>query len=314
MPEINFYEILKLTPDAKEDDIREAYRISARTLHPDINNTLDANSEFLLIQEAYTTLMDPELRATYNAKIGVVLEEDNAFNTFSKGTAFLRKQKEIQDSLKRRMGLDDEDLYEVEQTPFMGPSTGDHLTSPKKLKKVSKDQLLGERVYQFHIDALESILGTERPVIIRTKGKKEKKILIKIPPGIDNNSTIRIKATDNIPNPIKAIITITDHSDLLRKSEDIHLIFPIHEKEKQQMIEIELFTIKSLVKIKIDTESMKTQRIKEHGLQEPRTGEKGNFYITFIKAPNGLSPEKTKTKRRENAMLLRPLHFPTKGE
>jgi len=310
MGKINFYDILGLKADAKEDEIREAYRIRARSLHPDVNKSVEANKEFILIQEAYSTLLDPELRAVYNTEMGIVLEDDYAFNTFSKGTAFLRKQKEIQDSLKRRMGLDDEDFYENEPNLLKGSISGNQLSSPKKLNKTSKDQLLGERVFQFQIDALESLLGTERPIVIKTKQAKEKKILVKIPPGIDNNAIIRIKANETIPNPIKAIINIIDHSELQRKNEDIYLSLPIHASEKPQIIELELFTLKSLVKIKIDTEKMKTQRIKEHGIHKPGTAKAGNFYISFIDAPIGQSPEETKTKRRINAMLVRPLHFP----
>lgn len=59
----NYYEILGLDTDASQEEIANAYRKLAKKFHPDLNQG-DAffAKHFLLIQEAYKNLSDPEKR------------------------------------------------------------------------------------------------------------------------------------------------------------------------------------------------------------------------------------------------------------
>ena len=60
----NYYEILGVTPDSSNAEIKSAYRRLARKYHPDVNPaTADL---FKDITEAYTTLINPEKRRQYN--------------------------------------------------------------------------------------------------------------------------------------------------------------------------------------------------------------------------------------------------------
>ena len=53
----DFYSLLGLPQDASADEIRTAYFDAARRLHPDANPDPGAKEQFLLIQEAYDTLI-----------------------------------------------------------------------------------------------------------------------------------------------------------------------------------------------------------------------------------------------------------------
>src|SRR6201995_3619726 len=65
---IDYYKILELKKNAKEEDIKKAYRKLARKYHPDLNqNDKEANKKFQQINEANEVLSDPEKRKKYDA-------------------------------------------------------------------------------------------------------------------------------------------------------------------------------------------------------------------------------------------------------
>ena len=66
----NYYGKLGLLPSASVDDIRRAYRNMARIYHPDvaINKTM-AEEMFKQLNEAYSTLVDADLRQTYDLEL-----------------------------------------------------------------------------------------------------------------------------------------------------------------------------------------------------------------------------------------------------
>lgn len=76
----DYYEILDLSRDADESEIKKAYRKKARKLHPDVNKD-DPNAEekFKELSEAYEILSDPNKRARYD-QYGHSGINDNDFN------------------------------------------------------------------------------------------------------------------------------------------------------------------------------------------------------------------------------------------
>lgn len=64
----DYYKTLGLKQDADPSEVRAAYRKLARTLHPDVNKSPDADERMAEVNEAYAVLSNPERRATYDAK------------------------------------------------------------------------------------------------------------------------------------------------------------------------------------------------------------------------------------------------------
>jgi molecular chaperone DnaJ len=61
------YEVLGVSRDAGEQDVKKAFRRLARELHPDVNaHDPQAEEKFKEAAEAYEILSDPERRATYD--------------------------------------------------------------------------------------------------------------------------------------------------------------------------------------------------------------------------------------------------------
>jgi len=62
----DYYEILGVSKDASEAEIKKAFRRRARETHPDVNGHENAEEEFKLINEAYDVLSDPRRRENYD--------------------------------------------------------------------------------------------------------------------------------------------------------------------------------------------------------------------------------------------------------
>ena len=67
MAYIDYYNILGVSKDASQDDIKKAFKKLARKYHPDLNpNDPDAHRKFQEINEANEVLSDPEKRKKYD--------------------------------------------------------------------------------------------------------------------------------------------------------------------------------------------------------------------------------------------------------
>ena len=62
----DYYDLMGVSRDATQPDIKRAYRKLARKYHPDISEVEDAEARFKEVGEAYEVLKDPEKRAAYD--------------------------------------------------------------------------------------------------------------------------------------------------------------------------------------------------------------------------------------------------------
>lgn len=62
----DYYEILGVSQDASQQEIKTAFKQKAKKYHPDQSNEEDAEEKFKVISEAYEVLSDEELRQRYD--------------------------------------------------------------------------------------------------------------------------------------------------------------------------------------------------------------------------------------------------------
>ena len=144
----NYYEILGVSKNSSQKEIKEAYRKLAKIYHPDYNDSFDAIQIMQLINEAYDVLSDIKKRKQYDSKLEI--NNNDAYQTYTKSRDESENdfEKWLKDYLNIRRSLDD--LYsqyiDVQKVilnfklSYMPPSIFD-IKRAERLKKEIKANL-----------------------------------------------------------------------------------------------------------------------------------------------------------------------------
>nr|QBK88352.1 MAG: DnaJ domain protein [Mimivirus LCMiAC01] len=132
MTTVNLYDVLKLSSDCSQSDIKKQYRILAKKYHPDRKKHGDRDF-FELITEAYNVLSDPHTRADYD-KI-----YNDSMNT-------------LHDHLSRKEEFDN---YESSRKTDVT-----HLSKEESKKIFEKESKEMDRRHNFHRENLNNVLDS----------------------------------------------------------------------------------------------------------------------------------------------------------
>ena len=96
----NYYEILEVDRNASPEIIEKAYKTLAKKYHPDLQDDIhkrEAEETFKIINEAYQTLSNPELRALYDQKIeDTVVSQDKYDEMYQQNQVLKNKLNDLQ--------------------------------------------------------------------------------------------------------------------------------------------------------------------------------------------------------------------------
>lgn len=141
----DYYQILGVPSNASAEQIKKAYRAKARKLHPDVNNSPDAEDQFKAVNEAYEVLSDQNKRAVYDRGGDPLSGGGNPFSGMN-GFGFSGD------------GFDLGDLFGA----FMGGAFGGG-RGPKSRVQRGKDLLK-----RIPLDLVDAVFGAKVPVTINT--------------------------------------------------------------------------------------------------------------------------------------------------
>ena len=147
MAKRDYYEVLGVSKDATDEEIKSAFRKKAKEFHPDINKSPDAPEKFKEAQEAYACLSDKDNRAKYDKYGHAAFENpygnaaDNGAGGFYYGNPF-----------------GDVDFSDIIDEMFGGGFSS--FTGRSK----SKSKRGADKLYGMQIDFMEAVYGCKKDI------------------------------------------------------------------------------------------------------------------------------------------------------
>ncbi len=132
---------------------------------------------------------------------------------------------------------------------------------------------------------------------------------VRIPPGTGENSRLRIPGKGNAgvrggpPGDLYLVARVGTHAFFERKGFDIYIQVPITPAEAILGAKIEVPTINGAAFLRIPpaTNSGKTFRVRERGVEDPRTGKRGDQFVRISIVVPEIPDETTKDLMRRYA-------------
>lgn len=275
----NYYEILGVSKNATDADIKRAYRKLALQWHPDRNKTAEATEKFKEINKAYEVLSDPKKKEVYDQYGESAFQPGGGFG--AAGSPFGGTQRGQYGPFTYTYssggggspfeGFDFggfSDPFEIFEQFFGGGS-------PFGGRKARQ-----RPVYKLTIDFMEAVGGVEKSVEINGKTQK-----IKIPAGVDERMRVRFNDYD---------ILLDVQKDSRFKREDYDLITDIEISFVQAILGdiVSVPTIDGPLNLKVQpgTQPGTVIRLRGKGVPHVRGAGRGDQYIRFkITIPAKLS-------------------------
>lgn len=282
MAKRDYYEVLGVSKNASDDEIKKAYRKLAVKYHPDKNpGDKEAEAKFKEINEAHDVLADKQKRARYDqfGHAGVGGAGGNPFsgggNPFGSGGAFNFNGQTFNFDFGGG-GFDD----------ILGSIFG--FGGPRRARRGADYQTSVTVTFE------EAIFGTSKKVT--AEGKE---IKVKIPAGIDDGMSIRLRgkggpapegATE--PGDLYIRVRVKPHKHLTREGTIILSEEHVNMVDAALGCEIEVETVDGVVTMKVPagTQSGTPFKLSGHGVPFRADGDRGPHIVTVIvETPKNLS-------------------------
>jgi curved DNA-binding protein len=297
----DYYKILGVDRNASQKEIKKAYRKLARKYHPDVNPGDDtAEAHFKEINEAHEALSDPEKRKKYDqlgsswrqwqrqgaepggfdwsqwyAQPGggrVHVEYADLGDLFGGGGG--GGFSDFFSAIFGGMGQGGRTAWRTQGQPYAAPGQ--------------------DYEQQVDITLEEAFSGTSR--MLQKDGRR---LEVKIPPGVDTGSRVRMRGEGGAgmgggaKGDLYLRVNVLPHSTFRREGNDLYRDMPVDLYTALLGGEIRVPTVSGGVMLKIppETQSGKTFRLKGQGMPQLKNPERrGDLYVkAMVKVPEDLS-------------------------
>ncbi|WP_019139414.1 DnaJ C-terminal domain-containing protein [Peptoniphilus timonensis] len=292
----DYYEILGVSKDADDKEIKSAYRKLAKKYHPDLHRGDDATAEkFKEVSEAYEVLSDKDKRNKYD-KFGSNYD-------FSSGYDFDPSQY----GYTYTTGGSGADFSDFFETIFGSSKSGGNFSGGFNINDIfgdfsskgrgkSNKKARNKFESELSISIKEAYEGVTKNVSLTYK-QEEYDIAVKIPAGITSNKKVKVKGEKfGLPGDILFKINIRDEKNLSLDGLDIIKTENIYPWEAALGTTKTVETLKGKLKLKVPKDFVggNKMRIPSKGFKDLK-GNVGDLYVIFnIVNPKELSEEQEK--------------------
>ena len=151
----DYYEVLGVSKDATEAEIKSAFRKKAKEYHPDINKSPDAPEKFKEAQEAYACLSDKDNRAKYD-KFGHAAF-DNSYGGGSGSAGGFSGGNPFGD-------FDFSDIFEEMFGGGFANGFGSAFSSSRRSSNSNAARKGSDTLYGINIDFLDAVYGCKKDI------------------------------------------------------------------------------------------------------------------------------------------------------
>ncbi|MBW2120992.1 MAG: J domain-containing protein [Deltaproteobacteria bacterium] len=297
----DYYEVLGVSRNATDEEIKKAYRKLALKYHPDRNKgNKEAEERFKEINEAYAVLSDKEKRKQYDT-FGAEgfhqrFTQEDIFRNFDFGDIFqdLGFSDDIFSSLfgrgfRRSTRRSD---FGAEGTGFeqffRGGPAGYESPGPAKGADLLTD---------LQISLEEAARGSERRLSL-DEGGRPREITVKIPPGIRSGQKLRLAGKGQPgppggrPGDLFIRVHVLDHPLFKREEDDITVDREIPFSQAALGTTIEVPTLDGTRRLRVPagTQSHTRLRLKGQGIPHMKGGGRGDLYVrVIVRVPKSLT-------------------------
>lgn len=315
----DYYRILGVSKDAKQEDIKKAYRKLARKYHPDVNpGDKSAEEKFKEVNEAYEVLSDPAKREKYD-RFGAYWQQYT------------------------RSGGQPQDFDWSQWTAQPSGRTYTRTVTPEELEQIfggafgrsAGSDFGGMGGFSDFFEMLFGNLGgsvrrgagtrstragdTEQPVQISLEDayrgttvslqwEDGRRIEAKIPPGVKTGSRIRLSGQGRAspsggqPGDLYLKIEVLPHPTFTREGDDLKITLPVDLYTALLGGEVKVPTLDRPVDLTIPPETANGKVFRLRGLGMPNLKnpqERGNLYVTVqVQLPRNLSQKEKELFRQ----------------
>ena len=296
MAYIDYYNILGVSKDASQDDIKKAYKKLARKYHPDLNpNDPTAQRKFQEINEANEVLSDPEKRKKYD-QYGENWKHADEFN-----------------AQQQQYGTNFGQNFSNDGTTYTSWSTSgdtegfsdffESLFGSRGKRKRSYGYRGQDYTAELHL-TLQDAYETHKQ-ILTVNGKK---LRITVPAGVANGQTIKLAGqggegmNGGPAGDLYITFVIEDDARFLRERDDLYVTAPLDLYTAILGGETIIETMSGKVKLKVAPGTQNNTKVRLKGKGFPvykQEGSFGDLIVTYsIDIPTHLSEEQKELFRK----------------
>ncbi|MEC0334054.1 molecular chaperone DnaJ [Paenibacillus macerans] len=340
----DYYEVLGVGKNAGDEEIKKAYRKLARQYHPDVNKAADAEAKFKEVKEAYDVLSDPGKRSRYDQYGHVDPNQgmDGGFSGadfggfgdifdmfFGGGGRRDPNAPQRGNDLQYTMTIEFEEAAFGKETDITIPRTencdtcsgtgakpGTKPTVCSVCHGTGQQEVVQNTPFGRMVNRRTCSACGGRGQIIKEKCptcsgsgkvKKQRKIHVRIPAGVDDGAQLRMTGEGEgglrggPPGDLYIVIRVKDHEYFEREGDDVYLEVPITFAQAALGDEIEIPTLTEKVKLKIPagTQTGTYFRLKGKGIPRLRGVGQGDQHVKVVLVtPRKLSEEQKELLRQ----------------